>query len=175
MGSVRRQFAAMIIRDEQPGDAALIRKLVGEAFADAAHSSGTEGKIVDALREAGALAVSLVAIEDADIVGHVAISPVSTGGAVGWFGLGPVAVVPERQRGGIGSALIEETLARLRQRRAAGCVVLGDPHFYRKFGFSHDPKVTFAGAPPEYFLVLDFGNGRPSGSVEYHPAFDAKV
>jgi len=164
-----------MIRDEQPDDAALIRKLVGEAFADAEHSSGAEGKIIDALREAGALAVSLVAIEGADVIGHVAISPVSIGGAEGWFGLGPVAVRPQRQRGGIGSALIEEALATLRQRGAAGCVVLGDPVFYRKFGFSHDPMATYAGAPPEYFQVLDFGNGRPSGSVEYHPSFDAEA
>ena len=164
----------MMIRDEQPEDAALIRDVITEAFATAGHSSGTEGKIVEGLREAGALAVSLVALEDAEIVGHGAISPVSIEGAQGWYGLGPVSVRPQRQQMGIGSALIWEALERLRQNGAAGCVVLGAPDFYLTFGFSHDPRISYAEAPPEYFQVLDFGAERPAGPVAYHPAFDVE-
>jgi len=166
---------AMIIRDEEARDAPDIRKLVRDAFLLAEHSSGTEWKIVDALREARALSVSLVAELGRDLVGHVAISPVAIGHAKGWFGLGPVAVLPQHQGTGIGSALVREALARLRLKGASGCVVLGDPAFYGKFGFSHDPALSYGDVPPPYFQVRDFGAQRPSGAVKYHPAFDLAV
>jgi putative acetyltransferase len=167
------QFALMIIRDEEPGDEAAIRKTIREAFESAEHSSGTEAQIVDRLRDAGALAVSLVALKDRAVVGHAAISPVSIGDAEGWYGLGPVAVRPGQQQSGIGSSLIHEALARLRRSGAAGCVVLGEPAFYGRFGFSHDPSVTYADVPAPYFQILSFGPDRPSGCVGYHPAFDS--
>jgi predicted N-acetyltransferase YhbS len=174
IAGIRRtvQITTVIIRDEQPEDAAPISALVREAFESAEHSSGTEGKIVDALREAKALSVSLVAVERGDVVGYVAISPVSMSGAQGWHGLGPVAVSPDQQRKGIGSALIWEALARLRAIGAAGCVVLGEPAFYGKFGFSSDPRISCAGLPPPYFQALHFRAQRSEGSVTYHPAFD---
>ena len=165
----------MIIRDEQPGDVPAIRELVREAFAGATHSSGTEWAIVDALRSANALTISLVAIERADVVGHVAVSPVTVHAAGAWFGLGPVAVRRHRQRRGTGAALIGEALNKLRRSGAAGCVVLGEPAYYGKFGFEHDPDVTYAGVPPPYFQVLNFGMQRPTGTVEYHPAFVAST
>jgi putative acetyltransferase len=163
----------MIIRDEEMDDAAGIRRTIREAFEAAEHSSGTEAKIVDGLRDAGALPVSLVAIEDGQVVGHVAVSPVTIGDAEEWYGLGPVAVRPDRQQDRIGSSLIKEALSRLRQRGAAGCVVLGEPSFYGRFGFSNDPAITYADVPPPYFQILSFGPARPSGRVEYHPAFDS--
>ena len=163
------------IRDEEASDVDRIRELIREAFKSADHSSGAEWKIVDGLREAGALTVSLVAHEDDRAVGHVAVSPVAVGDADGWYGLGPVAVIPELQGNGIGSALVEEALHRLRLTGASGCVVLGEPGFYTRFGFSHDPSLSYADVPPPYFQVQDFGSQRPSGPVEYHPAFDAAV
>ncbi|WP_374442753.1 GNAT family N-acetyltransferase [Stella sp.] len=167
---------ATTIRLERPGDAPAIAAVVRTAFAGARHRSGTEAAIVAALRAAGALTLSLVASEDGDLVGHVAFSPVTVDGrAVGWFGLGPVAVRPDRQGGGIGQALIREGLDRLRRLGAAGCVVLGAPGFYARFGFVTDAGLRYGGAPPEYFQRLAFTGGPPpAGEVAYHPGFAAE-
>ncbi len=163
----------MHIRPEQPADSDAIRALTTEAFATAPHSSGTEAAIVDGLRAAGALTLSLVAVEDGEIVGHVAFSPVTVDGAErGWFGLGPVSVRSSRQRGGIGSGLIREGLRRLREMGADGCVLLGDPAYYGRFGFANDPALVLEGVPPEYFMRLGFGGEMPAGTVRYHAAFD---
>ena len=163
------------IRPEVPADAVAIRRLTDAAFAGAAHASGTEGAMVDALRAEGTLTLSLVAVADgADgaVIGHVAFSPVTVAGAeIGWFGLGPVSVLPGRQREGIGAALIRNGLSRLRADGAAGCVVLGDPAYYRRFGFVHDPDLRFEDAPAEYFLRLAFAHPVPSGCVTYQPVF----
>lgn len=168
----------MLIRPEQPGDTVAIRALTTEAFATAPHSSGTEAAIVDGLRAAGALTLSLVAVaEEAGpnaILGHVAFSPVTIDGvASGWLGLGPVSVRPGRQRGGIGSALIRAGLRRLRERGAGGCVLLGDPAYYGRFGFANDPALVLEGVPAEYFMRLGFGAAVPAGTVRYHAAFEA--
>ena len=162
----------MIIRCEEQRDLAAIRELVRRAFSVAPHSNGTEPAIIDALRAADALTISLVAIADGAVVGHVAASPVETKRAnEQWFGLGPVSVSPDRQGQRIGSALIRETLVRLRRSGAAGCVVLGDPAFYGRFGFEHDPAICYREVPPPYFQLLSFSGQRPSGPVEYHGAF----
>lgn len=163
----------MDIRPEQPEDFDAIRALTTEAFATAPHSSGTEAAIVDGLRTAGALTLSLVAAEEGEIVGHVAFSPVTIDGAErDWFGLGPVSVRSSRQRGGIGSGLIREGLRRLRENGAAGCVLLGDPAYYGRFGFATDPALVLEGVPPEYFMRLGLGAKLPAGTVRYHAAFD---
>lgn len=163
----------MILRNEQPGDADAIRNLTAAAFATAPHASGTEAVIVDALRETGALHLSLVAEEDGVVIGHAAFSPVLIGGRdCGWFGLGPVSAAPARQRSGIGAALIRRGLAHLRAEAAAGCVVLGDPGYYRRFGFAPG-GLRYPGPPPEYFLQLAFGGDAPAGVVTYAPAFGA--
>jgi len=162
----------MIVRPENPLDFVKIRVLVTAAFDGAPHSDGTEVAIVDALREGGALTVSLVAEQDGEIVGHVAFSPVQIDGReVRWYGLGPVAVRPDRQRQGIGVRLIETGIDRIKSLRAAGCVVLGDPGYYSRFGFKADPALSFPGVPPEYFQSLNFGNEALEGVVVYHQAF----
>jgi putative acetyltransferase len=161
----------MRLRSEGVGDAAGIRRLVDAAFAEAEHRSGAEGAIVEALRNTGALAVSLVAEAEGRIVGHVAFSPVTVGDAAGWFGLGPVSVDPGHRRQGIAAALIREGLGLLKRAGAAGCVVLGDPRFYRRFGFVQDPDLRFDGAPPEYFMRLTLSGKTPAGPVSYHAAF----
>lgn len=162
----------MIIRLEEANDADAIRHITQQAFAGAEHSSGTEGAIIDGLRAAGTLTLSLVAEDNGEIVGHVAFSPVTVGGRdVGWFGLGPVSVKPGVQGAGTGSRLIREGLARLRSDEAKGCVVLGDPGYYQSFGFNADPALTFEDVPSEYFMVLPFIGSPPHGLAMFQPAF----
>ncbi len=160
-------------RDETIRDVAAIRDVTTRAFAAAEHKSGTEADIVDRLRRDGALVVSLVADDDGIVVGHVAISPVEIEGTTRWFGLGPVAVLPEYQRRGIGERLIRDALRRLYGLGGAGCVVLGEPAYYGRFGFVADPALRFGDAPFGYFQRLGFGSEPPAGEVTYHPAFGA--
>ncbi len=162
----------MEIRAERLDDAGTIAALVAAAFADAPHADGTEAAIVDGLRNAGALALSLVAVTSGHIVGYVAFSPVTVEGAAGgWFGLGPVAVELAHRRRGIGAALIQAGLARLRADGAHGCVVLGDPDYYGRFGFEHDPSLHYPDAPAPFFQRIVFERPAPHGAVAYHPAF----
>ncbi|MCC8958374.1 N-acetyltransferase [Bradyrhizobium sp. Pear77] len=163
----------MQIRDERDEDAAAISRITTAAFADAPHSSGTEARIVEALRQAEALTVSLVATsDDGRIVGHVAFSPVRIDGVAGrWYGLGPVSVTPDLQRQGIGGALIGEGLIRLAALGAHGCVVLGEPAYYRRFCFLDDRTLTYGGKPSPYFQRLVLRGEAPKGDVSYHLAF----
>jgi putative acetyltransferase len=164
----------MQIRQECSQDSATIRALTDAAFRAATHSDQTESKIVDALRSAGALTLSLVALEDGDIVGHVAFSPVRIDGAdANWHGLGPISVWPEHQHRGIGQALVREGLQRLKSIGSAGCVVLGDPKYYGRFGFEYHPGLRYREAPAGYFQHLTFGRSEPKGYVTYHPGFAA--
>ncbi|HEX2083296.1 MAG TPA: N-acetyltransferase [Xanthomonadaceae bacterium] len=161
----------MWIRSETDADHAAIRRVVEAAFAQAPHASGTEAQIVDTLRRDEALTVSLVADIDGRIAGHVAASPVTIAGADGWHGLGPVAVAPQDQGHGVGSALVQAALAELRAAGSQGCVVLGEPRYYARFGFEAVPGLTYPDAPPEYFMALAFGDSLPQGAVAYHAAF----
>ncbi len=162
----------MNIRPERPGDESAIAAVIEAAFLNAPHRDGTEALIVERLREAGALSISLVAVDADELVGHVAYSPVTIDGAdLYWFGLGPVAVLPNRQGDGIGSRLIRSGIEMLRNKGAAGCVLVGEPAYYKRFGFKADPRLTYPGIPPEYFQALSFGYGMPSGTVAYHRAF----
>ena len=105
--------------------------------------------ILDALRAAGALTVALVAEEGGEILGQVAFSPVAIDGtARDWYGLGPVAVRPDRQGQGIGQALIRAGLDRIRALGAQGCVLAGAPGYYGRFGFVADPRLQSPGIPP---------------------------
>lgn len=169
----------MLIRHETLTDCAAIAALTTAAFRDAPHASGTEASIVDALRAANALTISLVASDDDGIVGHIAFSPVTIVPTKimpvtdRWFGLGPLSVRPDRQRKGIGTALVETGLKQLRAMGVAGCVVLGDPAYYARFGFISDPLLRYADVPPQYFQRIVFKGAPPSGDVTYHSAFDA--
>lgn len=119
---------------------------------------------MDSLRAANALTISLVAVENDEIVGHVAFSPVPIESGDGeWFGLGPVSVRPDRQGSGIGKALIESGLAQLGDNGANGCVVLGDPGYYARFGFASDPALRYAEVPAEYFQRIVFRGPAPTG------------
>lgn len=165
----------MTIRNEQPQDIEAISRLTEAAFRNEEYSSHTEHFIVNALRRTGQLSISLVAAEHDEILGHVAISPVSiSSGVTGWYGLGPISVRPDRQGKGIGSALMKAALQQLRQQGAAGCVVLGDPAYYGRFGFKAHPGLELPDVPPEYFQALSFTGELPVGVVKYAAAFDAR-
>ena len=167
---------ALLIRPETPVDAGAIDALTERAFRTAPHSSHTEHHIVRALRTAYALTLSLVAQLDGAVAGHVALSPVTlSDGSGGWFGLGPISVSPPLQGRAIGSRLMRAALAALRERGAAGCVLLGDPAFYGRFGFAARPELVLPDVPPQYFLALAFGAAPwPRGKVAFHAAFEAR-
>lgn len=162
----------MIIRDETPADHAAITAVIDEAFRGKPYSDGREAAIVVGLRDADALTLSLVAEDESRIVGQVAFSPVTIDELHGqWHGLGPVSVTVGRQRQGIGSRLITEGLARLRQLGSSGCVLAGDPAYYTRFGFHHYPQLVYPDLPPEHFMALPFSGITPRGTVHFHPAF----
>ena len=165
----------MTIRNEQSQDIEAISRLTEAAFRNEEYSSHTEHFIVNALRRTGQLSISLMAAEHDEILGHVAISPVNiSSGVTGWYGLGPISVRPDRQGKGIGSALMWAALQQLRQQGAAGCVVLGDPAYYGRFGFKAHPGLELPDVPPEYFQALSFTGELPVGVVKYAAAFDAR-
>jgi putative acetyltransferase len=164
-----------VIRPERPGDEDAIRSVVMAAFGKA-----VEARIVDDVRASGAFIpeLSLVAEDQALIVGHVLVSrghvepsrePLLL--------LGPIGVLPERQREGIGSALVETALARACDLRATCVALIGDPDFYARFGFVHAEPLGLLppeGWPSRPFQVaaLDRGNVVPQGRVVYSAAFD---
>jgi len=162
------------IRREQDGDEAAIAQVIATAFAGVEWSDGSEAGIVARLRDAFELEASYVAVTPSgNVVGHVAFSPVTIDGdRCGWYGLGPLAVLPDWQRRGIGAALVEAGLEDLQRIDAAGCVVLGEPEYYGRFGFAHDPALTCPGAfLPEYFQRLVLGGDAPRGVVSHSAAF----
>ena len=160
------------IREEREDDAAAIRAVVERAFDGHEHSDGSEPDIVERLRAERFPTLSLVAEDNGTIIGHIAFSPVTIAdGTGGWFGLGPVSVEPERQGEGVGSSLVRHGLNRMKDDGAMGCVVLGDPAFYARFGFACDPALVFPGVPAEYFQRLRFGGPAPHGEVRYCAAF----
>lgn len=163
---------ALMIRDEQPRDCAHIHAVTAAAFADMPFSDGDEPELVNHLRADAALTVSLVAEQADEIVGHIAFSPVRIGTSEEtWFGLGPVSVVPALQSQGIGSALIRAGLGRIASLGAHGCVLLGHREYYRRFGFVHDPALTFAGSVNPAFQRLVLHGAAPVGEAQFHPAF----
>jgi len=165
----------MIIRHERDSDIDAIFAVTEAAFENHPISNHTEQYIVNALRAAKALSLSLVAEVDGKVVGHIAFSPVTiSDGSKNWYGIGPVSVLPEFQRKGCGKALINEGLAQLKASGAQGCVLVGDPNYYTRFGFRNLPELSLSGVPPENFLGLPFGQHIPHGTVTFHQAFSAK-
>jgi putative acetyltransferase len=168
------------IRDEQPGDAAAIRELTTFAF-----GGPCEAQIIDALRTACPGLLSLVAVENGEIIGHILFSPVTVEGKKGTIsgmGLGPMAVLPERQHQGLGTSLVRQGLARLREEGCPFVVVLGHPDYYPRFGFMpasmYGLRSQWDGVPDEAFLVI-IGNEQTMngvhGVVRYRDEFDVAV
>jgi putative acetyltransferase len=162
----------MEIRPERSGDERAIHDLTQTAFAPMPFSAGTEGPIIDALRKDGDLAISLVAVEGDRIVGHIAFSPVTIDGRHdGWFGLGPISVIPELQRRGIGKALIAAGLDLLRRRNAAGCALIGDWAYYSRFGFVSNGALQYGDLDPRYVQFITLDGAEPRGHLNFAPGF----
>jgi putative acetyltransferase len=163
----------VLIRSENSADVAAIERVTIAAFKGRWYSDQTEHMVIDRLREAEAMSVSLVAEVDEKVVGHVAFSVVTIDGEdKGWYGLGPVSVSPEVQKLGIGSKLIREGLSQIKEKGARGCVLEGDPNYYQRFGFKNHPDLIYKGTPDQkYFMALPFYEDVPKGQVEFHKAF----
>lgn len=160
----------MRIRDEAAADALAVSVLLEAAF-----SGPDEARLVERLREAGDIAFALVAEESGAVVGHILFSPMAAPFRA--LALAPVAVVPERQGEGIGSALVREGLERAKAAGWKGVFVVGEPAYYRRFGFDSAMAAGFDSpyAGP-YLMVLPLGGGPlPStfGAIEHAPAFAA--
>ena len=164
----------MHIRAERPDDVPAIRVVNLSAF-----ETSAEADLADLLRQQETPIISLVAEDDGAIVGHIVFSPVTLEGhpALLLGGLAPMAVVPSRQRQGIGSRLVQEGLVLCRRIGFGAVVVLGHPEFYPRFGFT--PSTRFGlrseyDVPEDVFMVLELEDGAlrgKSGTVRYHPAF----
>jgi putative acetyltransferase len=164
----------MLIRDETDADVSAITEVTIAAFKTLEISNQTEQYIIEALRAAKALTVSLVADLDGRVIGHIAFSPVTmSDGSRNWYGLGPVSVLPDHQRQGVGKALISEGLSRLKALDAQGCCLVGHPEYYKQFGFENVPGLMHEGVPPEVFFALAFAGHMPQGHVSFHEAFGA--
>jgi putative acetyltransferase len=166
----------VLIRPERPGDADAIRHVNERAFGQAA-----EARLVDALREAGVLTLSLVAESAGMVVGHLAFSPVTIAGPAGTreaVGLAPMAVLPERQGQGIGALLVRAGLEALRAAGHGAVVVLGHPHYYPRFGFAPASRWGLRwerDCPDEAFMALELRAGALEGAggvVRFRPEFD---
>jgi len=163
----------MIIRPETAEDIEYIRKLTERAFAPMAYSHGTEPAIIEALRHHGQLTLSLVAEEDGEIVGQITFSPVTIDGDHdSWFGLGPVSVVPEKQGQSIGSRLINAGLDILKGKGAKGCVLVGNPDYYSRFGFINETDLVYGDLDRKFVQKLAFAEPTRNGRLEYCRAFE---
>lgn len=164
------------IRLEQPGDINNIRQVNLAAFDTAA-----EANLVDALRSAGVELISLVSEKEGEIIGHILFSPVSIDGQGNIMGLAPMAVLPNWQRQGIGSQLVNAGLKACEQAGYRAVVVLGHADYYPRFGF--EPSITFNikseyDVPPEVFMVKELQPGAFKGIrgiVKYHPLFNEVI
>jgi putative acetyltransferase len=164
----------IVIRSETNDDIGTIAEVTIAAFETLEISNHTEQFIIEALRAAQALTLSLVAEVDGRVIGHIAFSPVTiSDGTQNWYGLGPVSVLPKYQGQGVGKALIHEGLSRLKGLGARGCCLVGHPEYYRKFGFDGIPELVHEGVPPEVFLALSFDGNLPRGTVTFHEGFKA--
>lgn len=165
----------IVIRSETDADVSAISEMTVAAFKTLEISRHTEQFIIEALRAAKALAVSLVAEMGGRVIGHIAFSPATiSDGTPGWYGLGPVSVLPEYQRQGVGKALMREGLSRLKDMNAQGCCLVGHPDYHKKFGFRNIPGLVHEGVPPEVFFALAFDGCYPQGTVAFHEGFKAE-
>jgi len=164
----------IVIRNEIESDIKAISEITKTAFDTLPISNHTEQFIIDALRDANALTISLVAVAGEKVVGHIAFSPVTiSDGSPGWYGLGPISVLPEFQKQIIGKSLIREGLSSLKSLGAKGCVLVGDPGYYERFGFRSPKDLVIEGVPQQFVLALSLEESRASGTVVFHEAFAA--
>lgn len=160
------------IRPEQSGDETAIAEIITAAFANMPFSDGSEAQLVHRLRADGDLALSLVATDGANIIGHVGFSQITVGGQTGqWFQLAPLSVAPAHQQGGVGSSLAQAGITAMRGKGAQGIGVLGDPAYYERFGFIRQNGIGMNGPHDEYYRWLALDCDAPKGTVSFAPAF----
>lgn len=165
----------MIIRNEVESDVEVISDVTKAAFENHPYSQQTEQFIVNALRAANALTISLVAEVGGKVVGHIAFSPVTiSDGSNDWYGIGPLSVLPEYQKQGVGKSLVHEGIDSLKALGAKGCVLVGDPNYYERFGFRSISELIHDGVPQKNFLALPFDENKAQGVVVFHQGFSAK-
>lgn len=170
-----KDLPLIIVRAETAEDREAVRRVNELAF-----GRPEEADLVDALRAAARPYVSLVAVLDGQVVGHIFFSPVTIESeGVSWtaMGLAPMAVLPELQKQGIGGRLVREGLKECQRIGHAVVVVLGHPRYYPRFGFT-TARLKGLGCeydvPDEVFMVAELEpqalNGR-KGLVKYRPEF----
>jgi putative acetyltransferase len=161
------------VREERVEDVAAIRVVNRRAF-DQEH----EGKIVDALRDNGAVLLSLVATLDDRVVGHIMYSPITVGEVTG-AALGPMAVDPSHQRQGIGSKLVQAGNLRLKDSGWPFIIVIGHPDFYPRFGFKPAGALGITcewDVPEDVFMILVLDQEQQqsvSGLAKYRHEFSS--
>lgn len=166
----------VLIRNETPEDYAVISDVTAQSFRPLGFDTLNEPFVIEALRAAGALTISLVAELDHRVIGHIAFSPATiSDGTPGWYALGPVSVLPEYQRQGIGRALIWAGLGRLKSIGARGCCLVGHPEYYGKVGFIHPGGFSCEGVPQEFFFAISFDDQYPQATVTFHEGFGAEA
>ncbi len=168
--------STFLIRNETPEDYSVISEVTIEAFRPLGFDTLNEPCVIEALRAAGALTISLTAEIDRRVIGHIAFSPATiSDGTPDWYALGPVSVLPEYQRTGIGRALIWTGLERLKTMGARGCCLVGHPRYYGKVGFINPTGFSYEGVPPEFFFAISFDGQYPQGAVTFHEGFKAEA
>lgn len=163
----------MRIRHEQVEDIPTVRKVLYHAYNEHPYTEVTEHRMLDALRETNCNVLTLVA-EDPDegIIGALTVSPVTVNDeSCGWFMVGPVGVLPEHQRKGVGSALLSRAVRSMDSMGAEGLVLTGAPSYFRRFGFKNDTRLSMKEIQPEKVLILSLGETVPSGEVKLHPCY----
>jgi putative acetyltransferase len=163
----------MIVREESPGDGLQVRKVNEAAFGRA-----DEADLIDGLRKEGFVLLSLIAVIDAEIVGHILFNRMTVeteSGSLDAVSLAPMAVLPDYQRRQIGSELVRRGLDTLRERGERIVIVLGHKEYYPRFGFSSGKARDLASPfPPEFFMALELAEGALEGvrgTVKYPAAF----
>jgi len=154
----------VLVRKEYPQDIGAIRDLVAGAFPTPA-----EAELVDALRAAGRLSISLIAIENDEVVGHVGFSPITLEGVTRGLGLAPLSVREDHRRRGVGQRLVREGLEFCRNAAIGLVVVLGEPRYYRRFGFEAARRLELRGEyeAGDAFQALELVSGAipPGGGL----------
>lgn len=164
------------IRLEIEDDVAMIRAITELAFRGRPYAGGDEQDVIDRLRAVGALTLSMVAIVDGALVGQITFSPATIDdGSLPWFALGPVSVTPSHQGKGIGASLIEHGLAKIGELGALGCILTGNPDYYRRFGFELSPENVPSNESAEFFMLKLLHGKKPDGQFAFHKAFYGEV
>lgn len=165
-------LTGLSIRNEVSADVAAVAELTKAAYADHFYSEEAGPSILEDLRSADALVLSLVAELKGKIVGHLAVSSVTiSDGSLNWYGLGPLSVAPEYQGYKVATTLVHHGLATLRGKGAQGCALIGLPAFFARFGFFNHGALRHDGVPREVYVRKLVDGDWPRGEISFHQAY----